>query len=247
AWPITYDELEPYYTRAEQLYHVHGERGVDPTEPPASAPYPHPPVSHEPRLQQLADDFARQGLTPFHTPLGIMLDEAKPHASACIRCGTCDGHPCLVRAKSDAQVICVDPALEHPNVRLLTGARVTRLETSPSGREVTRIVAERGGVAETYEADIVVVAAGAINSAALLLRSTSDWHPDGLANGSGVVGRHYMGHVNSVLMALSKCPNPTIFQKTLALNDFYLGSPEWEFPMGHISFVGKLDGATLEA
>jgi len=124
---------------------------------------------------------------------------------------------------------------------------VTRLETSASGREVTHIVVERQGTPETYAADVVVVACGAINSAALLLRSANDRHPRGLANGSDVVGRHYMGHVNSVLMALSKCPNPTVFQKTLALNDFYFGSAEWEYPMGHISFVGKLDGDTLRA
>ena len=247
AWPISYEDLEPYYTQAEQLYHVHGRRREDPTDPPASAPYPYPPVSHESRMQQLADDFARLGLKPFHVPLGVMLDEQDPRQSRCIRCDTCDGHPCLVYAKSDAQVLCVDPALEHPNVTLLTGAYVSRLETSPSGREVTRVVVERGGIIEAFSGDIVVVACGAINSAALLLRSTSDTHPRGLANGSDVVGRHYMGHVNSVLMAVSKCPNPTVFQKTLAVNDFYLGSKEWEFPMGHISFVGKLDGETLKA
>jgi choline dehydrogenase-like flavoprotein len=247
AWPIPYEELEPYYTRAERLYQVHGERGVDPTEPPAGAPYPHPPVSHEPRIQQLGDDLARLGLRPFHVPLGVMLNEADPRASRCIRCDTCDGHPCLVYAKSDAQVVCVDPALAHPNVTLLTGAYVSRLETGPSGRAVTRIVVERDGATETYSADVVVVSAGAINSAALLLRSASDKHPRGLANGSDVVGRFYMGHVNSVLMALSKCPNPTVFQKTLGLNDFYWGSPEWEHPMGHISFVGKLDAETLRA
>ena len=247
AWPIAYKDLEPYYTRAEQLYHVHGRRGVDPTDPPASAPYPHPPVSHEPRIQQLADDWARLGCRPFHVPLGVMLDEANPRTSPCIRCATCDGHPCLVYAKSDAQVVCVDRALEHPNVTLLTGAYVQRLDTSPSGREVTQIVVQRKGVTETYAADVVVVACGAINSAALLLRSASASHRRGLANGSDVVGRHYMGHVNSVLMALSKCPNPTVFQKTLALNDFYFGSKEWEYPMGHISFVGKLDGDTLRA
>jgi choline dehydrogenase-like flavoprotein len=112
---------------------------------------------------------------------------------------------------------------------------------------VTTVHVERGGVTETYSASIVVVSAGAINSAALLLRSANDRHPRGLANGSDVVGRHYMGHVNSVLMALSKCPNPTVFQKTLALNDFYFGSQGWEYPMGHISFVGKLDGQTLKA
>jgi choline dehydrogenase-like flavoprotein len=247
AWPIRYEDLEPYYTQAEQLYHVHGLRGEDPTDPPASGPYPHPPVSHEPRIQQLADDFARLGLTPFHVPLGVMLDEQDPRTSRCIRCDTCDGHPCLISAKADAQVLCVDPALQHPNVTLLTGAYVSRLETSPSGREVTRVVVERGGATETYAADIVVAACGAINSAALLLRSASDRHPRGLANGSDVVGRHYMGHINSVLMAVSKCPNPTVFQKTLGVNDFYLGTKEWAFPMGHISFVGKLDGDTLKA
>jgi len=247
AWPIGYSDLEPYYTEAERLYQVHGERGVDPTDPPASAPYPHPPVSHEPRIQQLADDFARLGHRPFHVPLGIMLDEQNPGKSRCIRCGTCDGHPCLVYAKSDAQVLCVDPALEHPTVTLLTGAYVARLLTSPSGREVTQLVVERKGATETYSADVVVVAGGAINSAALLLRSANDRHPRGLANGSDVVGRHYMGHINSVLMAISRCPNPTVFQKTLALNDFYFGSPEWEYPMGHISFVGKFDGQTLKA
>jgi choline dehydrogenase-like flavoprotein len=247
AWPVRYEDIEPYYTRAEQLYHVHGERGVDPTDPPASAPYPHPPVSHEPRMQQLSQDFARLGLRPFHVPLGVMLDEKDPRKSACIRCNTCDGYPCLVYAKSDAQVVCVDPALRHPNVSLITGAVVQRLETNPTGREVTKVIVERSGAREEYSASIVVVSCGAINSAALLLRSANDRHPRGLGNSSDMVGRHYMGHVNSVLMAISKCPNPTVFQKTLAVNDFYLGSEEWDFPMGHISFVGKLDGVTLSA
>src|SRR6185295_359620 len=207
----------------------------------------HPPVSHEQRLQDLSDDFARLGPRPFHTPLGVLLDESDPRRSPCIRCSTCDGHPCLVQAKSDAQVLCVDPALHHDNVTLLTNSMVTRLETSASGREITRVVVQRGGKREEYSADIVVVSCGAINSAALLLRSANERHPRGLANGSDVVGRHYMGHINSVLMALSRCPNPTVFQKSLALNDFYFGSPEWAHPMGHISFVGKLDGVTLSA
>jgi choline dehydrogenase-like flavoprotein len=247
AWPISYDELEPYYTQAERIYHVHGARGSDPTEPPASAPYPYPAVTHEPRIQQLSDDFARLGLKPFHVPLGIMLDEKNPHASKCIRCETCDGFPCLVYAKSDAQVCCVDPALAHPNVSLITNANVARLETNGSAREVSKVIVKRNGATEAYSANVVVVSAGAINSAALLLRSASDKHPRGLANSSDIVGRHYMGHVNSVLLAVSKCPNPTVFQKTLAVNDFYFGSKEWEYPMGHISFVGKLDGVTLSA
>jgi len=247
AWPITYEDLEPYYTEAESLYHVHGLRGEDPTDPGSRSPYPYPAVSHEPRMQQLNDDFARQGLKPFHVPLGIMLDENNSRTSKCIRCNTCDGYPCLVNAKSDAQVCCVDPALAHPNVSILTNARVVRLEANRSGREVTKVILDRGGVVEEYSANVVVVSCGAINSAALLLRSASDRHPRGLANSSDTVGRHYMGHVNSVLMAISKCPNPTVFQKTLALNDFYFGSKDWDFPMGHISFVGKFDGVTLSA
>ncbi len=247
AWPISYDELEPYYTKAEHLYQVHGQRGEDPTDPPASGPYLYPPVSHEPRIQHLSDDFASLGLRPFHTPIGVMLDENNPHSSRCIRCNTCDGFPCLVYAKSDAQVVCVEPALKSPNVTMLTGAYVSRLETSSSGREVTEVQVERNGTKQTYSGDIVVVSCGAINSAALLLRSVNDKHPRGLANSSDVVGRHYMGHVNSVLMAISKCPNPTIFQKSLSVNDFYFGSKDWEYPMGHISFVGKLDAVTLSA
>ena len=140
AWPISYDEIEPYYTKAEYLYQVHGERGVDPTEPWASAPYRFPAVQHEPRIQQLHDDLTANGLRPFHVPLGIMLDESDPRKSRCIRCETCDGFPCLIHAKSDAQVICVDPALAHPNVTLVTNARVTRLLTSASGREITGVV-----------------------------------------------------------------------------------------------------------
>lgn len=247
AWPISYGEMEPYYAEAERLYHVHGADGEDPTEPWRSSPYPYPAIRHEPRIQQLSEDLASHGLRPFHTPLGVMLDESHPRKSACIRCSTCDGHPCLINAKADAQVCCVDPALERPNVTLMTDARVVRLETNPSGRAVSEVVIEREGKILKLAADIVVVACGAINSAALLLRSANDRHPRGLANGSDVVGRHYMGHLNSVLMAISKCPNPTVFQKTLSLNDFYFGSAEWDFPMGHISFVGKLDGDTLKA
>ena len=190
AWPIRYEDLEPYYSEAERMYHVHGERGVDPTEPRACTEYPHPAVSHEPRIQQLHDDLVRQGVRPFHVPLGIMLDERSRRASACIRCATCDGFPCLVGAKSDAQACGIDPALAHPNVELLTNTRVLRLETNASGREVTGVIAEHEGETVRFSADIVVVACGAINSAALLLRSASTSHPHGLANASGVVGRH---------------------------------------------------------
>src|SRR5213083_1496096 len=191
AWPISYDDLEPYYTRAENLYQVHGNRGEDPTEPPAKTPYPWPAVSHEPRIQQLSDDFARSGLKPFHVPVGVMLDEKNPQKSRCIRCNTCDGFACLVGAKSDSQVVCVDEAIKNPNVTLLTNSLVKRLETDSSGREIKGVLVERNGSLETYSADLVVVSCGAINSAALLLRSASDKHPRGLANSSDIVGRHY--------------------------------------------------------
>jgi choline dehydrogenase-like flavoprotein len=246
-WPISYDDLEPYYTQAEHLYQVHGERGIDPTEPWASAPYKYPAVSHEPRIQQLSDDLKRAGHNPFLLPVGILIDEKNPHKSKCIRCAWCDGHPCLVNAKADSQVICVDPALEHPNVSIITDAYVSRLETSASGREITSVQVERNGEKESYSADIVVVAAGAINSAALLLRSANEHHPRGLANSSDMVGRNYMCHINSVMLAISKCENSTVFQKTLGLNDFYFGAQDWDYPMGHISFVGKTDANTLAA
>jgi choline dehydrogenase-like flavoprotein len=241
AWPIEYDELEPYYTEAEYLYHVHGNRGEDPTEPWASRPYPFPAVSHEARIQQLSDDLKKLGHQPFMLPVGIMLDERDPQKSRCIRCSTCDGFPCLVNAKADAHVVCVEPALEHPNVSIMTNAYVSRLETDQRGGAVSRVHVERNGEKIELSADIVVVSCGAINSAALMLRSASDKHPNGLANSSDQVGRNYMSHLNSVLIAISRCENPTIFQKTLGLNDFYFASKEWDFPMGHISFVGKFD------
>ena len=241
AWPISYENIEPYYTKAEHLYQVHGEHGIDPTEPQASAPYKYPAVSHEPRIQELHDDFKKMGHRPFSVPLGIRLDEEHPEKSACIRCNTCDGYPCMVNAKSDAQITCVDPALKHSNVTLVTHAYVSRLETNASGREIGKVHVERNGEQVAYSADIVVVACGAINSAALLLRSANDKHPNGLTNSSDVVGRHYMCHNNSALLALSKRENPTTFQKTLAINDFYFRSDDWAYPLGHIQMLGKSD------
>lgn len=240
-WPIGYDDLERYYTQAEHLYHVHGRHGEDPTAPPASVQYKYAPLKHEPRIQELHDDWMKMGYHPFHLPVGVMLNEDEKEKSVCIRCGTCDGFPCLLGAKADSQVICVEPALRYPNVRLLTHAMVTRLETSASGREVTGVTVEHHGQVETYRADVVVVSCGAINSAALLLRSADDAHPNGLANSSGMVGRHYMCHNNSAMLAISKRPNMTVFQKTIGLNDFYFPSAEWDYPMGHISMVGKQD------
>jgi choline dehydrogenase-like flavoprotein len=239
AWPISYDELEPYYTQAEQLYQVHGARGEDPTEPDASAPYPHPAVSHEPRIQQLSDDLAAAGYHPFHAPCGILLDETNPPYSTCIRCANCDGFPCAVHAKSDAEVIGVRPALEHPNVTLLTNARAVRLSTNAEGTAVAEVVVEHDGETKAFTGGLVVVSCGAANSAKLLLESANDKHPNGLANGSDQVGRNFMFHDSRAVLALSREENPTVYQKTLGLNDFYLGTDDSDYPLGNVQMVGK--------
>jgi choline dehydrogenase-like flavoprotein len=239
AWPIGYDVMEPYYTAAEQLYQVHGARGEDPTDPPASAPYPYPPVSHEPRIQKLFDDMASVGLHPFHSPSGVMLDEKRPELSQCIRCATCDGFPCLVHAKSDADVVAMRPALRHDNVTLVRNARVRRLETDESGRSVTAVVTEVEGEEQRFSADVVVLSAGAANSAAILLASANDRHPRGLANGSDQVGRNYVFHNSRAFLAVSTEKNDTRFQKTLGLNDYYFGDADFDFPMGNLQMVGK--------
>ncbi len=239
AWPIAYDELEPYYTQAEKLYQVHGARGEDPTEPPSTDPYPFPAVSHEPRIQQLADDLAAAGLHPFHAPCGVqLLEDDRPH-SACVRCQNCDGFPCVVHGKSDAEVLAVRPALEHPNVHLLTNARAVRLETNDAGTAVTAVMVEVGSETERLTAAVIVVACGAANSAKLLLASAGDKHPNGLANGSDQVGRNYTYHASQAVLALSREENPTVFQKTLGLNDYYFGADDFEFPLGNIQMIGK--------
>jgi choline dehydrogenase-like flavoprotein len=245
AWPISYEQMEPYYTKAEQLYEVHGARGEDPTEPHTSAAYPFSAVSHEPRIAQLSEDFAKAGLHPFHAPCGVRLLEESMADSRCVRCGTCDGFPCLVHAKSDAEVLGVRPALEHANVTLLRNAEAVALHTNPAGTVVTEVVVQRtdadgaGPTRETYSADIVVLSCGAANTAKLLLASANDTHPHGLANGSDQVGRNYMFHNSQAVLALSKAPNPTVFQKTLGVNDYYFASDAWEYPMGNIQMVGK--------
>jgi choline dehydrogenase-like flavoprotein len=247
AWPITYADLEPYYAEAEELYLVHGAAGEDHTEPPRSGPFPYPAVSHEPRIQRLHDDFARTGHHPFHLPVGVDLNESDPERGRCVRCDRFDGFPCLADGKADAHVRCVRPALERDNVTLETHSRVVRVETGPSGREVTRVIVDRGGAEEAYSADIVVVSCGAAHSPALLLRSATDRHPNGLANSSDVVGRHYMAHINSGVIAISQTPNDTKFQKTLGVNDYYWGAPDSELPLGHIQMLGKSDRNILRA
>jgi choline dehydrogenase-like flavoprotein len=235
AWPLSYDEFEPWYAKAEWLYQVRGLHGEDPTEGPWSEEYPWPPVSHEPLIQQIADDLDRAGYYPFHIPRGVMLDERNPPTSLCLRCGACDGFPCLVHAKADADVIAVRPLLGRLNVTMLVNAEVTRLETDPHGQSVTKVIVRRGGAREEYRGDIVVLAAGAVNSAKILLRSASETHPAGLANGSGQVGRNYMCHCVVDVAVLGEKPNETVFSPTLGINAFYLAdeSRRPSYPAGH--------------
>jgi choline dehydrogenase-like flavoprotein len=246
AWPIGYDDFEPWYTRAEALYHVHGNRDEDPTEGHSSGPYPWPPVSHEPRLQEISDTLTRAGYHPFPAPVGIMLDEAERPRSTCIRCAWCDGYPCLVHAKSDAEVIAVRPALGRPNVTLLVNAEVVKLETDATGRAVTGVVVQRDGNREVYRGSIVAVCGGAANSAKILLQSANDHHPNGLANGSDQVGRNYMFHNCRAVAAFGKERNDTVFQKTLGINDFYLAAENRPWPLGNIQMIGKSNAGAMK-
>jgi choline dehydrogenase-like flavoprotein len=215
---------------------------VDPTEPPASAAYPFAPVSHEHCIQLLADNLAKMGYHPFHAPTGILLNEQDRNNSRCIKCDTCDGFPCLVHAKADAEVVCVRPALQYPNVTLVTNAEVTQLKTSSSGREVTEVVVRRNGATESYAGNIVVISCGAANSARLLLMSANDKHSNGLANGSEQVGRNYTFHNSSAVVAISLNENTTQFQKTLSVNDFYFKMDDFDYPVGNIQMIGKSKG-----
>jgi len=248
AWELKYQDFEPYYTQAEKLYDVHGDRGDDPTEPPCSEPYPYPPVSHEPDMQEISDCIRDRGYYPFHLPLGLKLNEQDRTNSPCIRCDTFDGYPCLVGAKADAEVNAIRPAREaYSNLTLLTQAKVLRLLTSASGREIIGVETEVNGVNQVFKGDIVVVVCGAINSAVLLLQSANDQHPNGLANRSDQVGRNFMKHLEIALVALHTEVNHANFQKTIAVNDFYWGEPDFPYPMGMVQNTGNVLADMLPA
>jgi len=240
-WPLKYQDFEPYYTEAEKLYCVHGKMGLDSTEPFRSSEYPFPQVSHEPRIQELHDGLVGKGLHPFYMPVGVKLNESDPLNSECIRCNTCDGFPCLIHAKSDADINCVRPSLANENVTLLTEAKVERLVTTSNGKEIDYIEVTHKNESLQMKASMVVISCGAINSSALLLKSASDKHPNGLANKSGQVGRNFMKHLSAAMLGISTKENPTKFQKTLAVNDYYFGSRDFSFPMGHVQLLGKSD------
>lgn len=247
AWPLTYDDFEPYYGLAETLFDVCGQRGEDPTEPPASDDYARSPLSYEPAMAKIAEQISTAGYHPFHLPVGLKRNDQDPVGSPCIRCDTCDGFPCLLHAKGDSDVNCIRPIQAFENVTLLTSAMATRLHTDESGRQVTAVSVQRNGEEHLFSADIVVLSCGSINSAALLLRSANDQHPKGLANSSDQVGRNLMKHLATTMVSLSAEPNLAVHQKVIAVSDFYWGEPDFPFPMGLVQSTGNVKGDMLPA
>jgi len=239
AWPIDYDTLAPYYDRAERLYQVHGLAGSDPTDPPRG-PYPHEPVPHAPRMQEIVERLRAEGLTPSPLPLGLR--------EGCVLCRTCNSFPCRLLAKSEADVCCVRPAMAWKTLTLWTNTVAERLTTDGSGRRVTGVEVVRAGEHVRVEAPLVVVSCGAVNSAALLLRSASPAHPRGLANSSGLVGARYMAHLATMISAFDRTrANDTVFQKTVAINDYYLAGGRGGRPLGQIQSQGRTDAVVLKA
>ena len=246
AWPLLYDDFAPYYDQAEKLFSVHGQRGLDPNEPPAG-PFPFGPIPVEPFTEELYNNLWRLGVRAFPIPMAVRLPQdnpARPDAPTIL--GNFDGFPDPTEAKADSHVTGVRAALQHPNATLLTNALVTRLDTDASGRRVNAVQVTRHGKTEAYHADIVVLAAGAINSAALLLRSASERHPNGLANGNGLVGRHYMTHLNGCLIAYTPDKlNTSFFQKYFCIGDYYEKTMYNPKPLGEIQLMGKNDPLTV--
>jgi choline dehydrogenase-like flavoprotein len=243
-WPIDYATLEPYYEQAERLYHVRGRDGLDPTEPPRS-PFPHDAVPHATGMERLAAELRLQGLHPSPLPLGVMRPG---EVDGCLLCNTCNSFACRIHAKSEADVCCVRPAVRRPNVTLWTNTRAHRLIMDPSGRRVAGVEVERGGQMSTVGAPLVIVSCGAINSAALLLRSADAAHPAGLANSSGLVGKRYMAHLATMISGFDRRQkNDTVFQKTLAINDYYFTHPKSAHPLGQIQSQGRTAGVTLKS
>jgi choline dehydrogenase-like flavoprotein len=242
AWPVDYAAMDPWYGKAEELYWVHGGVG-DPTEPPHSSHYPFPALPHERPIAKVAASFARQGLHPFPLPQAVDWRAG----GRCVLCRTCDSYPCMVDAKGDADVCAMRPALRSPTVKLLTRAEVRHITTDGSARTVTGIEGVVDGHSFTVQADRYVVAAGAVNTAALLMRSRTDAAPAGLANSSDQLGRNYMAHVSSFVVGARPGREHHIqFQKTLGINDWYLAGPGRPFPLGNVQGLGKLQGETIK-
>jgi choline dehydrogenase-like flavoprotein len=242
GWPVSYAELEPFYARAEQLYGVHGDDS-DPTSPWRSSPYPYPPIPHEPPVAAVANGLQRQGLRPFSMPMAIDRREG----GRCILCRTCDSFPCLLDAKGDAEVSALRPALMSPTVRLLTRANVTRVGTTGDGSQITHLEVRRDSRPAVVKAAKYVIAAGAVNTAALLLRSGAESASTGLANSSGQVGRNYMKHTSTFIVGVRPGrKHDLVFEKTLGVNDWYHAGPTNEFPLGNVQSLGKIQAPMIK-
>lgn len=245
AWPFGYETLENYYTQAERLYSVHGKRGVDPSEPPAKMDYPLPPLSYEPLIQDLEKKLQQLGLKPFPLPMGVRLPQDYTDTETPVVLENFDGFPDLTDSKADGQVICLRPALMNKNVTLMTHAYVDKLITDASGEKVVAAVAIINGEKIKFSADLFIVACGAVNSAALFLRSANEKYPAGLANSSDQVGRNLMLHHNGCLVAFTKKNNDCVFQKSLGIADFYHRAEGSELPLGEIQLMGRNDPDTI--
>ena len=244
-WPLKYGTYEPWYTIAEKLYSVHGKRGVDPTEPWSKNEYPLPPLAYEPLIKDLDSKLQKLGLKPFPLPMGVRLPQDYTPTEAPVILENFDGFPDPTDSKADGQVMALRPALQHKNVTLLTHAYVERLETDESGLRVNKIHTLVNGEKIIFSAGIVIVACGAVNSAALLLRSANEKHPNGLANSSNQVGRNLMLHHNGCLVAFTKKKNDCVFQKSLGIADYYHHADDSKFPLGEIQLMGRNDYDTI--
>ncbi|WP_128255787.1 GMC family oxidoreductase [Falsirhodobacter deserti] len=245
AWPWSYEEFAPFYDEAERLMGTHGTAGADPIEPPRSGPFPHPTIGHEPEIEAIAEKLRAKGLRPFPLPIAIDRHEG----GACIRCATCDGFACKLGAKNDAEVRLIRPAIATNRVDLVLDTKVLRLLTDPTGKRITAIEVEQDGQIRTIGGDLFISSAGAINSAVLLLRSANDQHKGGIGNNSSdLLGRNYMAHNNTAMMAVHPFrKNGVTFQKSMAVNDFYLANNHRPYPLGNVQGLGKLQGGMLTA
>lgn len=242
AWPFTYDDLEPYYGQLERLLDVHGSVGEDPSEPEHSQSYPFARLEHEPTIERLASSMRAQGLHPFHTPNALNVSTQADRAAVT----TADGCPDDTGMKAEAENKLVRPAVEA-GAKLMVDTVVTRLLTSPDGRRVIAAEARHRGRIVRINAQKIVVAGGAVNSAALLLRSATKDHPRGLANSSGLLGRNYMVHNSTFFVGVNPFRvNDTKWQKTLGMNDFYEAGQATEFPLGNLQMLGKLQGPMIK-
>ena len=246
AWPFGYDTLENYYEQAEKLYSVHGKRGIDPSEPYAKAEYPLPPLAYEPMIKDLEEKMKQLGLRPFPLPMGVKLPQDYTQTEAPVMLENFDGFPDPTDSKADGQVMCLRPALKNKNVTLMIHAYVERLITDGTGERLAEAVAIINGEKIKFSADTFIVACGAVNSAALFLRSANENHPNGLANSSDQVGRNLMLHHNGCLVAFTKKKNDCVFQKSLGIADFYHKADDSEFPLGEIQLMGRNDPDTIK-